>query len=60
MTPELAGRFGGQRESGGLLVVARSFGAAADEVKLKTGDILYYANTTKLESVADLKNFVKG
>ena len=60
MTPELAGGFGGQGEWGGLLVVARTFGAAADEVKLKTGDILYYANTTKLDSVADLKNFVKG
>jgi serine protease Do len=60
MTPELASRFGGQRQSGGLLVVARTFGAAADEVNLKTGDILYYANTTKLDSIADLKNFVRG
>jgi serine protease Do len=60
MTPELANQFGGQRESGGLLVVARTFGAAADEVKLKTGDILYYANATKLNSIADLKNFVQG
>ena len=60
MTPELASQFGSQRESGGLLVVARTFGAAADEVNLKTGDILYYANTTKLDSVADLKNFVNG
>jgi serine protease Do len=59
MTPELANQFGSQRESGGLLVVARTFGAAADEVNLKTGDILYFANTTKLDSVADLKNFVK-
>jgi serine protease Do len=60
MTPELANQFGSQRQSGGLLVVARTFGAAADEVNLKTGDILYFANTTKLDSVADLKNFVKG
>ncbi len=59
MTPELASRFGGQRESGGLLVVARTFGAAADEVSLKTGDIIYFANTAKLNSVADLRNFVK-
>jgi type II secretory pathway component PulC len=42
-----------------LLVVARTFGAAADQVNLKTGDILYYANTTKLDSIADLKNFVQ-
>src|SRR5271154_1503810 len=60
MTPELASQFGGQRQSGGLLVVARTFGVAADEVNLKTGDILYYANTTKLDSIADLKNFVNG
>jgi serine protease Do len=59
MTPELASQFGGQREAGGLLVVARTFGAAADEVSLKTGDIIYFANTTKLNSVADLRNFVK-
>jgi S1-C subfamily serine protease len=60
MTPELAGQIGSQRESGGLLVVARTFGAAADEVNLKTGDIVYYANTMKLNSVADLKTFFKG
>jgi S1-C subfamily serine protease len=60
MTPELASQFGGQRESGGLLVVARTFGAAADEVNLKTGDILYYANSRKLDAIADLKNFVQG
>jgi serine protease Do len=60
MTPELASQFGGQRESGGLLVVARTFSAAADEVNLKTGDIVYYANTTKLNSIADLKNFMRG
>ena len=29
-------------------------------MKLKTGDILYYANATKLKSIADLKNFVQG
>jgi S1-C subfamily serine protease len=29
-------------------------------VNLKSGDILYYANTTKLDSIADLRNFVKG
>jgi serine protease Do len=60
VTPELASQVGSQRETGGLLVVARTFGAAADEVNLKTGDILYYANTMKLNSVTDLKNFFKG
>jgi type II secretory pathway component PulC len=43
-----------------LLVVARTFSAAAEEVHLKTGDIVYYANTTKLNSIADLKNFMSG
>jgi serine protease Do len=60
VTPEIATQMGSQRELGGLLVVARTFGGAADEVNLKTGDILYYANTTKLGLVSDLKNFVKG
>ena len=59
MTPELASESGGQRASGGLLVVARTSSAAADEVNLKTGDILYYANTSKLNSIADLKDFMK-
>jgi serine protease Do len=58
VTPELANQIGGQREAGGLLVVARTFGAAAAEVDLKAGDILYYANNRKLESVADLKTFM--
>jgi serine protease Do len=60
LTPELAGQLGSQRESGGLLVVARTFSAAAEEVNLKTGDILYYANKTKLDSVTVLKNFMGG
>jgi serine protease Do len=60
VTPELASQMGSQRETGGLLVVARTFGAAAAEVNLKTGDILYYANKTKLDSVATLKNFMTG
>jgi serine protease Do len=60
MTPELAGQLGSQRESGGLLVVARTFSAATEEVNLKTGDILYYANKTKLDSVTVLKNFMAG
>jgi serine protease Do len=60
MTPELAGQLGSQREPGGLLVVARTFSAAAEEVNLKTGDILYYANKTKLDSVTTLRNFMTG
>jgi serine protease Do len=60
ITPELAAQVGSPRKSGGLLVVARTFSAAAAEVNLKTGDILYYANQRKLDSVADLKNFMSG
>jgi type II secretory pathway component PulC len=29
-------------------------------VDLKTGDILYYANKTKLDSVTTLRNFMTG
>jgi serine protease Do len=60
MTPELSGQLGSQREPGGLLIVARTFSAATEEVNLKTGDILYYANKTKLDSVTTLKNFMAG
>jgi S1-C subfamily serine protease len=60
ITGELATQLGSPRKSGGLLVVARTFSAAAAEVTLKTGDILYYANQKKLDSVADLKNFMSG
>jgi serine protease Do len=60
LTPELAGQLGSQREPGGLLVVARTFSAATEEVNLKTGDILYYANKTKLDSVTVLKSFMAG
>lgn len=58
ITPELAGQLGSQRESGGLLVVARTFGSPAAEVNLKTGDIIYSANNRKMDSVADLKSFM--
>lgn len=60
ITPELASQIGSPRQSGGLLVVARTFGAAAAEVNLKTGDILYNANNIKLDSVAVLRNFMTG
>jgi serine protease Do len=60
MSPELSGQLGSQREPGGLLVVARTFSAATEEVNLKTGDILYYANKTRLDSVTTLRNFMAG
>jgi serine protease Do len=60
MTPELSGQLGSQREPGGLLVVARTFSAATEEVNLKTGDILYYANKTRLDSVTTLRSFMAG
>jgi len=41
-----------------LLVVARTFGSSADLVDLKVGDILYYANRIKLDSVESLKSFM--
>jgi serine protease Do len=60
ISTELANQIGNPRQPGGLLVVARTFSAAAAEVNLKTGDILYYANHQKLDSVGDLKNFMNG
>jgi len=39
-------------------VVARTFGSSADLVDLKVGDILYYANRIKLDSVESLKSFM--
>jgi serine protease Do len=55
---ELAQSLGTRRQSGGLLVVARTFGSSADLVDLKVGDILYYANRIKLDSVESLKSFM--
>jgi serine protease Do len=55
---ELAQSIGPQREPGGLLVVARTFGTSSAEVDLKVGDILYYADRTKLDSLDTLKNFM--
>ena len=55
---ELAQSIGPQRESGGLLVVARTFGSSSAEVDLKVGDILYSANRTRLDSLDTLKNFM--
>ncbi|MGC2400367.1 MAG: trypsin-like peptidase domain-containing protein [Acidobacteriaceae bacterium] len=58
ITSELANQLGAQRQAGGLLIVARTFGAAAAEVDLKAGDILYFANNRKVDSVADLRSFM--
>jgi serine protease Do len=55
---DLSKAVGPQRESGGLLVVARTFGTSADIVDLQVGDILYYANRVKLNSLGDLKTFM--
>jgi serine protease Do len=55
---ELAQSIGPQREPGGLLVVARTFGISSAEVDLKVGDILYYADRTKIDSLDTLKNFM--
>jgi serine protease Do len=55
---ELAQSIGPQREPGGLLVVARTFGASSAEVDLKVGDILYYADRTRIDSLDTLKNFM--
>jgi serine protease Do len=60
VTSELANQLGSQRQAGGLLVVARTFGSAAAEVNVKTGDILYYANNKKVDSVTDLRSFMNG
>ena len=60
MTAEMASQFGGHRQQGGLLVVARTSGVAGDEVNLKTGDIVYSANTTRVNVIEDLRTFVKG
>jgi serine protease Do len=60
ITPELANQLGSQRLPGGLLVVARTFGAAVAEVSLKAGDILYGVNNQKLDSVDGLKKFMEG
>jgi serine protease Do len=60
ITAEVSNQFGSQRQTGGLLVVARTSGVAVDQVNLKSGDIVYSANAGKLNSVDDLRNFMKG
>lgn len=55
---ELAQSIGSQRKPGGLLVVARTFGMSAAETDLKVGDIIYFANRTKVDSLDALKNFM--
>jgi serine protease Do len=55
---DLAESIGKQREPGGLLVVARTFGSSADLVDLRVGDILYFADRTRLDSLDTLKAFM--
>ena len=55
---ELAKSLDSHREPGGLLVIARTSGGSAEFSGLDVADILYYANRTKLDSVAALKNFM--
>lgn len=55
---QVAKSLSSQRESGGLLVIARTFGAPAEAGGLDVGDIIYYANRTKLDSVEALRNFM--
>jgi serine protease Do len=57
---KLAQAIGGQRLKGGVLVVARTFGTAADEVNIKPGDIIYAANHTRVDSTDALKSFMLG
>lgn len=58
ITGELAQSIGTQREPGGLLIVARTFGSSADIVDLRVGDILYYADRSKLDTLEVLKTFM--
>jgi serine protease Do len=55
---DIARALGPQREPGGLLIVAKTFGTSADIVDLRVGDILYYANRIKLDSLDSLKNYM--
>jgi len=58
ITADLASTIGPQRQPGGLLIVAKTFGSSADIVDLRVGDVLYYANRIKLDSVETLKQFM--
>lgn len=55
---ELAKRLDSQRETGGLVVVAKTSSAMSDPVGLEVGDILYSANKIKLNSVQTLNSFM--
>ncbi len=56
---EVAKSLDGQRQPGGLVVIAKTFGVAADAVGLEVGDIVYSANKTKVDSVQALKTFME-
>ncbi|MGI4831629.1 MAG: trypsin-like peptidase domain-containing protein [Janthinobacterium lividum] len=55
---EVARSLESQRESDGLVVIAKTLDASAEPIGLDVGDILYYANRTKLNSVEALKSFM--
>lgn len=55
---EIAKSLDSQRETGGLVVIAKTIGASAQSIGLEVGDILYFANRTKLDSVDMLKTFM--
>lgn len=55
---EVAKSLDSQRETGGLVVIAKTFGAPAEPQALEVGDILYFANRTRLDSVEALKSFM--
>jgi serine protease Do len=57
---DLAQAIGTQRQPGGLLVVAKTFGSSSGLVDLQVGDILYYVNRVKLDSIDTLKKFMTG
>ncbi len=59
ISADIAEAIGDQRQSGGLVVVAKTFGVASDLVDLRVGDILYSANQIKLDSLDTLKDFMK-
>jgi S1-C subfamily serine protease len=59
ISADVAEAIGDQRQSGGLVVVAKTFGVASDLVDLRVGDILYSANQIKLDSLDTLKDFMK-
>ena len=55
---EIAKSLESQRQPGGLVVIAKTYGGSAEAIGLEVGDILYTVNRTKLDSVETLKAFM--